>query len=287
MKKVIIISAIALAVLVALGIYGTQLAWGDDVNKISFSALPDYSKERVESALQISLSEKEEITQLEKITDHIGNIRYTVAIKSGDALSLVKSNEIFTALPEVSEKEIKTGGYYIKGNMLYITLWQLNYDNENPLYQAYGDYAKNLINALEKALEGDDGTRPKQYHLDDEYSFISDIGKTERTRIFDILNITIPEGESEAFISAFGKKEDKSYKNGSFSFVIEIGGVKDYKAFFEANPDIKSLNEFYGNQIYEEEKLGTDYYVTYIKHFGYLSVQDIKAVDSLIEIFEK
>lgn len=286
MKKVIIISVIALAVLVALGIYGTQLAWGNDVNKISFSDLPDYSREGVESALQISLSEKEEITQLEKVTDHIGNIRYTVAIKSVDALSFVKSNSIFTVLPEVSEKEIKTGGYYIKGNMLYITLWQFDYDDENPLYSDYGDYAKNLIDAIEKAFEGDDGTRPKRYNSDDEYSFITDIEKTEQTEIFDILNITIPENETEAFIYSFGYKEGKS-KNGSFTFVIEIGGVKDYKAFFEANPDIKSLNQFHGNQIYEEEKLGTDYFVTYVKHFDYSSVQDIKAVDSLTEFFEK
>lgn len=286
MKKVIIISVIALAVLVALGIYGTQLAWGNDVNKISFSALPDYSREEVESALQLSLSEKEEITQLEKVTDHIGNTRYTVAIKSGDTLSLVKDNEIFKALPEVSEKEIKTGGYYIKGNMLYITLWQFDYDDENPLYSDYGDYAKNLINAIEKALEGDDGTRPKRYNSDDEYSFITDIEKTEQTEIFDILNITIPENETEAFIYSFGYKEGNS-KNGSFTFVIEIGGVKDYKAFFEANPDIKSLNQTYGNLIYEEEKLGTDYFVTYVKHFDYSSVQYIKAVDSLTEFFEK
>ena len=279
MKKVIIISVIALAVLVAVGIYGTQLAWGNDVNKISFSDLPDYSREGVESALQLSLSEKEEITQLEKVTDHIGNIRYTVAVKSGDTLSLVKDNEIFKALPEVSEKEIKTGGYYIKGNMLYITLWQFDYDDENPLYSDYGDYAKNLINAIEKAFEGDDGTRPKRYRLDEEYDFVTAIGKTEQTEILNILNIAIPENETEAFIYSFGYKEGKS-KNGSFSFVIEIGGVKDYKSFFEANPDIKSLNQFHGNQIYEEEKLGTDYFVTYVKHFDYLSVQDIKVVDS-------
>ena len=181
MKKIIIISLLALTLLLAMGIYGTQLAWGDDVNKISFSDLPDYSRAGVKSALQISLSEKEEITQLEKITDHIGNTRYTVSIKSGDVLTLVKSNEIFTVLPEVSEKEIKTGGYYIKGNMLYIALWQFDYDNENSIYSDYGDYAKNLINAIEKAFEGDDGTRPKRYNSDDEYSFITDIEKTEQT----------------------------------------------------------------------------------------------------------
>lgn len=285
MKKIIIISLIALALLLAMGIYGTQLAWGDDVNKISFSALPDYSREGVESALQISLSEKEEITQIEKIADHIGNTRYTVAIKSGDVLTFVKSNEIFTILPKVSEKEIKAGGYYIKGNMLYITLWQLNYDNENSLYSDYGDYAKNLINALEAALECDDGIRPKQYHLDEEYGFVTDISKAEQTEILDILNIAIPENETEAFIAAFGKKEDKSYKNGCFTFVVEIGGVKDYKTFFEVNPDIKSLNQAYGNQIYEEEKLGTAYFITYIKHYSYLSQQDIKSVDKLCKIF--
>ena len=115
--------------------------------------------------------------------------------------------------------------------------------------------------------------------MDEEYDFVTAIGKTEQTEILNILNIAIPENETEAFIYSFGYKEGKS-KNGSFSFVIEIGGVKDYKSFFEANPDIKSLNQFHGNQIYEEEKLGTDYFVTYVKHFDYLSVQDIKVVDS-------
>lgn len=119
------------------------------------------------------------------------------------------------------------------------------------------------------------------YHDDKNYSFITDIDKTEQTEILEILNITIPESETEAFIYSFGYKEGKS-KNGSFTFIVEIGGVRDHKAFFDKNSDKRFLNQIESNSHYEDKN-----YIVYAKNYDYLSQQNIRAVDSLTEFFEK
>ncbi len=288
MKKVIIISLAILSVLVTMGFCGAQLAWGDDVTKTEFSKLPDFSKEQVQNALKFPLSDGQEIAYIEKTEMHGRQVKYTIAIRCDNVKSFVESNTFLKdTLPEVSKDNTGVAGYYTEYNTLYIVIWQVDYNAGAPEYQEYGEYAKGLINALTLAIEGDDGTRPKNYPVKEEYTVINDIEKSKQELILDIFGIVIPEDETEAFVYSIGYREDSSYKNGLWKFVVEIGGVKDYKEFFRHNNHIKSGNQISGNFPYEEEKLGTDYYITYYKLYSNPTVKEIKEKDILLGMFEK
>lgn len=287
MKKVIIISLAILSVLITMGFCGAQLAWGDDITRIEFSKLPAFSKEQVENALAIPLSEKEKISHIEKTEYHTGPVKYTVAIRCDNVKAFTESNKALTDnLPQVSKDNIGAIGFYTEYNTLYISAFQLDYDDPSPEYSQYCDYAKKLINALTLAMEGDDGTRPKHYKPGEELRVKKDIEKSKQKDILNTLGIVIPEDETEAFVYSIGYREDSSYKNGFWKFAIEIGGIKDHKSFFEHNNHIKSENQSKGNYPYDNEMLGTDYYITYYKLYSNPTVKEIKEKDMLIEVFE-
>ncbi len=287
MKKVIIISLAILSVLVTMGFCGAQLAWGDDVTKTEFSKLPDFSKEQVQNALKIPLSNGQEIAYIEKTEMHGGSVKFTVAVRCDNVKSFVESNTFLKdTLPEVSKDNTGVAGYYTEYNTLYIVIWEVDYNASRPEYQEYGEYAKGLINALSLALEGDDGTRPKNYPVKEEYTVINDIEKAKQKQILDIFGIVIPENEKDAYVYSLGYREDSSYKNGLWKFALEIGGVKDYKAFFDHNNHIKSENQISGNYPYDKEMLGTDYYITYYKLYSNPTQKQIKDKDILLALFE-
>ena len=90
---------------------------------------------------------------------------------------------------------------------------------------------------------------------------LSDFTPDEQQQILDAFHITVPAQEQDACVSAFLR----SNRNEKMcSYVIEIGGVSDYDAFFAANAarDLgQSVNE---TGVPDPKK---QYYITYNVHF--------------------
>lgn len=99
---------------------------------------------------------------------------------------------------------------------------------------------------------------------------LTDFTKEEENSILNAFNVVIPEEEDKAYVYSFYFAEKKSNNSeyGDLTFVLEIDGVVDYKAFFEANTARIGENGIYGTSLNELlEYYPPEYYITYLEHF--------------------
>ncbi|MCH5195752.1 MAG: hypothetical protein J1F28_03505 [Oscillospiraceae bacterium] len=88
----------------------------------------------------------------------------------------------------------------------------------------------------------------------------------QENRILEAFNVVIPENEEEAYVYSFYFSEDDDHLN----FTLEIDGVKDYNAFFQANSGRIKENGLSGkssNEIFKRYLPMESYYVTYDESF--------------------
>ena len=88
----------------------------------------------------------------------------------------------------------------------------------------------------------------------------------QENRILEAFNVVIPENEGEAYVYSFYFSEDNDHLN----FTLEIDGVKDYNAFFQANSGRIKENGLSGkssNEIFKRYLPMETYYVTYDESF--------------------
>ena len=88
----------------------------------------------------------------------------------------------------------------------------------------------------------------------------------QEKRILEAFNVVIPENEKEAYVYSFYFSEDNDHMN----FTLEIDGVKDYDAFFQANSGRVKENGLSGkssNEIFKRYSPIESYYVTYDESF--------------------
>ena len=123
----------------------------------------------------------------------------------------------------------------------------------------------------------------RYYHSGCQYVY--DIKKEDEEQILDILDINIPENETDAFLYSFGYAQ-YTKENPYTIFVIEIEDVNNYKRFFEYNA-CKSDNEKHGKNATEyDKKYGTSHYVTYsVKLLDY--GEQAETSKKLKEIYEQ
>lgn len=103
--------------------------------------------------------------------------------------------------------------------------------------------------------------REMQHFFGDSAQYITDLSADEQAELLQIYNVTIPESEKDAYISAFGKAE----QNGNYCVCfIEFDGVDSYQAFYDANthrdPSINQTTNIKGEThlIYAERILPRD-----------------------------
>ena len=103
--------------------------------------------------------------------------------------------------------------------------------------------------------------------------------KEEQERLLTTFDINVPENEKDINVYRFGRiayygtyKYEKSTTINKYKYFIEIDGVKDYFAFYDANPCPddephlfgRSVNEMNDcNSQYKPMKRSTRYYLTY------------------------
>ena len=94
------------------------------------------------------------------------------------------------------------------------------------------------------------------------------VGFTEEQekRILEAFKVVIPENEDDAYVYSFYFSDDDDHLN----FTLEIDGVKDYDAFFQANSGRVKENGLSGkssNEIFKRYLPIESYYVTYDESF--------------------
>ncbi|MCH5203175.1 MAG: hypothetical protein J1F03_00425 [Oscillospiraceae bacterium] len=90
--------------------------------------------------------------------------------------------------------------------------------------------------------------------------------KEQKNRILEAFNVVIPENEEEAYVYSFYFSEENDY----LKFILEIDGVKDYDAFFQANSGRVKENGLLGksmNEVLDPYPSMTAYYITYEEFF--------------------
>lgn len=102
--------------------------------------------------------------------------------------------------------------------------------------------------------------------------FCYSINKEDQEKLLSAFNISVPENEEEAYIYRFGLityYDEHTGKPDEYKYFIEIDGVKDYFAFYDANPSDdrkfgRSVNEILDcNSQMKPMKRSTRYYLTY------------------------
>lgn len=114
----------------------------------------------------------------------------------------------------------------------------------------------------------------------------------DEQRLFSTFNIVVPEDETEVYVHSFSRRYSEflgSYHEIFFS--LELGGVKDYDAFYAANTGRIDENGLYGKAMNQFMTSGSDYYLTYQEFFvdtpRFLKENDNKAIyDSFNDLYE-
>lgn len=100
---------------------------------------------------------------------------------------------------------------------------------------------------------------------------LTDFTDDEEKSILEAFNVVIPENEN-AYVYSLCFYEENDYptqSDGYINFILEIGGVEDYEAFFEANTSRIKENGLAGisyNELFEEYP--PKYYITYWEMFS-------------------
>lgn len=102
-----------------------------------------------------------------------------------------------------------------------------------------------------------------RYHED---RMLIEFNEEQENIILEAFNVVIPENEEEAYVYSFYFSEDDDH----IKYILEIDGVKDYDAFFQANTGRIKENGLLGkswNEIGKTYLPMTAYYITYYESF--------------------
>ena len=126
-----------------------------------------------------------------------------------------------------------------------------------------------------------------RYHED---KMLIGFNEEQENRILEAFNVVIPKNDEDAYVYSFYfTKENKRMK-----FILEIDGVKDYDAFFQANTGRIKENGLLGkswNEIGNTYLPMEAYYVTYYESFSYennfLSDEDKEMMSALSALYDE
>lgn len=85
---------------------------------------------------------------------------------------------------------------------------------------------------------------------------LTSFSSEDEQKLYQTFNIVIPENETNAYVQSFSRRiDDYVGTYHKYYFTIEIGGVKDYDAFYAANTQRidengekgKAMNQFFDN----------------------------------------
>lgn len=90
----------------------------------------------------------------------------------------------------------------------------------------------------------------------------------DEQQLFATFNIVIPEDEAEVYVHSFSRRVcDYISSYHKIFFTIEIGGVKDYNAFYAANTGRIDENGQKGKAMNQFGNYGSDFYIAYEELF--------------------
>ncbi|MDE6733492.1 MAG: hypothetical protein K2J77_11535, partial [Oscillospiraceae bacterium] len=121
---------------------------------------------------------------------------------------------------------------------------------------------------------------------------LTSFSSEEEQRLFDTFNIVVPKEETEVYVHSFSRRYSEFL--GSYHeiyFTLELGGVKNYDAFYAANTGRIDENGLYGKAMNQFMDNGSDYYLAYQEFFvdtpRFLKENDNQAIfDSFNELYE-
>lgn len=88
----------------------------------------------------------------------------------------------------------------------------------------------------------------------------------DMTKLYNAFNIVIPVNETDLYVHSFSRQiSDYVGEWHTISFTIEIGGVKDYDAFYTANAHRIADNGEKGKAMNEFLTNGSNFYLTYVE----------------------
>lgn len=90
----------------------------------------------------------------------------------------------------------------------------------------------------------------------------------DEQKLFEVFNIVVPENEIEVYVQSFSRRYDDflGYTQEVF-YAIEIGGVRDYEAFYAANTGRIGENGLEGKAMNQILDNGSNYYISYVEYF--------------------
>lgn len=97
---------------------------------------------------------------------------------------------------------------------------------------------------------------------------LTSFSQKDEQQLFATFNIVVPENETEVYVHSFSRRV-RNYV-GSYHkifFTIELGGVKDYNAFYAANAGRIDENGQKGKAMNEFGNYGSDFYIAYEELF--------------------
>lgn len=97
---------------------------------------------------------------------------------------------------------------------------------------------------------------------------LTSFSEDDEQKLFEVFDIVVPENETEVYVQTFARRYDDflGYTQEVF-FTIELGGVKDYEAFYAANTGRIGENGLEGKSMNQVLNYGSDYYIAYVEHF--------------------
>ncbi len=88
----------------------------------------------------------------------------------------------------------------------------------------------------------------------------------DEQELFATFNIDIPEDETEVYVHSFSRRvRDYVGSYHKIFFAIELGGVKDYDAFYAANTGRIDENGQKGKAMNQFGNYGSDFYIAYVE----------------------
>lgn len=90
----------------------------------------------------------------------------------------------------------------------------------------------------------------------------------DEQQLFATFNIIVPEDETKVYVHSFSRRiDDYLGSHHMIFFAIELGGVKDYDAFYAANTGRIDDNGLKGKAMNQIMDYGSDFYITYQELF--------------------
>lgn len=114
----------------------------------------------------------------------------------------------------------------------------------------------------------------------------------DEQQLFATFNIVVPEDETEVYVHSFSRRvRDYVGSYHKIFFTIELGGVKDYDAFYAANTGRIDENGQKGKAMNQFGNYGSDFYIAYVELLfddpQFLEEGDNQAIyDSFNDLYE-